>query len=62
MEQEAGVVRPIGRPPIGPEVKTRAPEEVVLYIKLQAKRRRVRAAAIARELIIAGYYASREDN
>lgn len=54
------VQRGPGRPPVGPEVKTRVPEEVITFIRLQSVRRRVRQAAITRELIIAGYYASKD--
>lgn len=59
MEPPVEEVRPIGRPPVGPEVKARVPEEVAAFVKMQAYRRRVKQAAIVRSLIIAGYEATR---
>jgi hypothetical protein len=59
MEPNAEQVRPIGRPPVGPEVKARIPQEVHAYVIRQAAVRRQKRAAIVRSLIMAGYEATR---
>lgn len=47
--------RPIGRPPIGPAVTFRVPEEVKEYVETEAAEREVPAADVWREMAAAEY-------
>lgn len=48
------------RPPIGPKVQTAVPDEIKEWIDRERRRRRVKEGVVTRELILAGFAASRE--
>ena len=47
--------RPVGRPPVGPAVTYRVPEEIKEYVESEALRLGVKAADVWRELTSAEY-------